>query len=60
MLVVPLATVFGCLKRVVGHRQVAQAVFLHRPIGVVGVALIRPVALERPQPVCPAGIGINQ
>ena len=47
-------------KRVVGHCQAAETVRLHRAIGIVRVGFVRPVALERPQLVCPTGIGINQ
>ena len=47
-------------ERVVGHRQAAEAVRLHRAIGIVRVGFVRPVALERPQLVCSTGIGINQ
>ena len=47
-------------KRVVGHCQAAETVRLHRAVGVVVVALVRPVALQRTQLVRPAGVGIDQ
>ena len=42
---------------VVCQGQGAQAVGLHRAVGVVLEGLAAPVALERPQPVRAAGIG---
>ena len=45
---------------VVCQGQGAQAVGLHRAVGVVLEGLAAPVALERPQPVRAAGIGVGQ
>ena len=48
------------LQVVVCQGQGAQAVGLHRAVGVVLEGLAAPVALERPQPVRAAGVGVGQ